>query len=148
MPRIILKVTDGPKWSAQENRFLTNGDQVVLEADTDEALAVLVARHSHHCKEILEGELPKSLRRPSGAFRRPSEGQEEPSALPKPSEPSEGSSGIPKMAPKTHEAATGGFQCPKCFQSFKSERGLQIHFGHTKHDQDDEQEASDSTIIV
>ncbi len=150
MPKITLQVTNGPKWSAKENRFLTNGESVELEADTDEALAVLVARHSHHCKVILDGELPKSLRRSPGTFRRPDEAKVPPkgeSSLPKPSEPSADASKGTKTPSKTSEAASGSHQCPKCFQTFKSERGLQIHFGHTKHDQEDSGPSVPPTIV-
>lgn len=150
MPKITLQVTNGPKWSAKENRFLTNGDSVELEADTDEALAVLVARHSHHCKVILDGELPKSLRRSPGAFRRPEEAQEAPKeekSLPKPSGSSEDASKCTKTPSKTSEVSSGSHQCPRCFQNFKSERGLQIHFGHTKHDQEDSEPSASPTIV-
>lgn len=125
MPTISLKVTHGPRWDASQGRHLQNGEVVTLTADSGEELTRLMAEYEVHCREIVSGELP---------FQETT--QEAPQSL-----PGWSSSDEPAAASeddeKPKEAPLKPNTCPRCFQTFRSAKGLSVHYRNTNHDKDE-----------
>lgn len=58
MPAITVRVTAGPRWCEEENRYQNNGELIRIAADTEAELLEKWAFYEVHCTELVEGELP------------------------------------------------------------------------------------------
>lgn len=137
MPRIVLQVTHGPRWDHKSARWQHNGEQIVIEAESDAALLEQFAAHEAHCKAILEGEIPsagvpksllrRAIERATAELKEAFSPSKEPTGAP--SAASEESKGDPAAS----KDSKGKPKCPECGQVFKNERGLTVHLRNSGH---------------
>ncbi len=133
MPRIVLQVTNGPRWCGKTRRWQKTGEHVVIEVEDPEEFSREVLLHQTHCRKIIDGEMPQRstffsrMRRKAASVAGHVAGRfsgQEFTTLKDLIEPS--------TAPDETEEHTE-LRCPVCEREYKTPEGLEKHLARSGH---------------